>query len=132
MKLCLIVNKGKEAFSYDIKRDTISIGRSKENDIQIQDKYISRNHLRLGKKGNSFLLQNLADTNATIVDCHLVPSGATIEVQEGKIIEIGKSLFCLGEGNTEDMFAFLMSMCSSEQDVSGETTTLFKVKDTIP
>jgi pSer/pThr/pTyr-binding forkhead associated (FHA) protein len=126
------VNEGKEALSYDIKGDAISIGRSKENDIQIQDKYISRNHLRLGKKDNRFFLKNLADTNGTIVDGNRVPSGATIEVQERNIIEIGKSAFCLGEGSTEDMFAFLESMCLSEQDESGETTTLFKVKDIIP
>ena len=129
MKLCLIVNKGEKALSFDIEDDAISIGRSKENDIQIQDKYVSRNHLMLWKKGNRFLLKNLGDRNGTIVNGHRLPSGATFEVQEGNTIEIGKSVFCFGEGSTGDMFAFLASVCSPEQGASGATTTI--IRDTI-
>ena len=45
MKLCLIMNKGEKALSYDIEDEAISVGRSKTNDIRIFDKHVSRNHL---------------------------------------------------------------------------------------
>jgi len=39
------VDKGEKALSFDIKGDAISVGRFSANDIQIHDKYVSRNHL---------------------------------------------------------------------------------------
>jgi pSer/pThr/pTyr-binding forkhead associated (FHA) protein len=126
MKLCLIVNKGKEALSFDIKGEAVSIGRSKENDIHIQDKYVSRKHLVLWKKGNRVLLKNLANRNGTKVDGHQVPSGATVEVKEGDTVKIGMSVFCFGRGNAGDMFAFLNSLDFCKKSASGETTTLYE------
>jgi len=122
MKLCLIVNKGEEALSFDINDEAISIGRSKENDIQIQDKYVSRNHLMLWKKGNRFLLKNLTNRNGTKVDRHRVLRGGVVEVKEGDAIEIGVSAFCIGEGNPEDMFVFLESLDICKESASDETT----------
>jgi len=126
MKLCLIVNKGEEALSFDIEGEAISIGRSKENDIHIQDKYVSRKHLVLWKKGNRVFLKNLANRNGAKVAGHRVPSGATVEVKQGDAVKIGMSVFCFGQGNTGDMFAFLNSLYFSKERAGGETTTLFE------
>jgi len=126
MKLCLIVNKGEKALSFDIEGEAVSIGRSKENDIRIQDKYVSRKHLVLWKNGNRVLLKNLANRNGTKVDGHRIPSGATVEVKEGAAVKIGMSVFCFGGGNTGDMFSFLDSLDFCKESASGETTTLFK------
>ena len=129
MKLCLIINKGEKAFSYDIKGDAISIGRSNENDIQIHDKYVSRNHLMIWKKGNRFFLKNLGNRNGTKVDSHKVPSGATVEVKKGDAIVIGMSVFCIGEGSSGDMFAFLESLDFCKEGSSDTNTVL--LEDTI-
>ena len=129
MKLCLIINKGEKAFSYDIKGDAISIGRSNENDIQIHDKYVSRNHLMIWKKGNRFFLKNLGNRNGTKVDGHRVPSGATVEMKKGDAIVIGMSVFCIGEGSSGDMFAFLDSLEFCKEGSSDTGTVL--IEDTI-
>jgi len=122
MKLCLIVNKGEEALIFEIDDEAVSIGRSNENDIQIQDQYVSRKHLILWQRRNRFLLKNLTNRNGTKVDRHRILRGGIVEVKEGVAIEIGKSVFCIGEGSPEDMFAFLESLDLSKKSGSDATT----------
>ena len=129
MKLCLIVNKGEKAMSFDIKGDAVSIGRSDENDIQIHDKYVSRHHLIIWKKGSSFFLKNLGNRNGTKVDGKRVSSGATVEVKKGDAIAVGLSVFCIGQGSSGDMFAFLQSYDFCEEGSVNTSTVL--LEDTI-
>jgi pSer/pThr/pTyr-binding forkhead associated (FHA) protein len=129
MKLCLIVNKGEKAMSFDIKGDAVSIGRSDENDIQIHDKYVSRHHLIVWKKGSRFFLKNLGSRNGTKVGGNRVPSGGTVEVKRGDAIAVGLSVFCIGEGSTGDMFAFLQSYDFGEDGSTNTSTVL--LEDTI-
>ena len=129
MKLCLIMNKGEKALCFDIKGDAISIGRSDDNDIQIHDKYVSRHHLMVWKKGRRLFLKNLGNKNGTKVDGNQVPSGATVEVKKGDAIAIGLSVFCIGEGSSGDMFAFLQSYDFCEESSVNTSTVL--LEDTI-
>jgi hypothetical protein len=129
MKLCLVVNKGENAMSFDIKGDAVSIGRSNENDIQIHDKYVSRHHLIVWKKGSRFFLKNLGNRNGTKVDGNRIASGATVEVKRGDTIAVGLSAFSIGEGSSGDMFAFLKSHDFCEGGLSNTSTVL--LEDTI-
>ena len=123
MKLRLIMNKGETAVSYDIKGNAVSIGRSSANDIQIHDEHVSRNHLVVWTEGRRYLLKDLGSGNGTLVNGHRVPSGATVEVKEGHAITIGMSVFCLGEGSSGDLFAFLDLIDPCKQR-GGDTTTV--------
>ena len=127
MRLCLIMNKGENALSFDIDGAAISVGRSSANDIQIHDKHVSRNHLMVWKKGNRYLLKDLGSGNGTFVNGHPVPYGATVEVKEGCAIVIGMSVFCLGEGSSGDLFALLDLIDPSKQ--RGRDTTTVIVED---
>ena len=129
MKLCIILNKGENTFSYDIEGEAISVGRSSANDIQIHDKHVSRDHLVVWKKGNRYLLKDLGSGNGTFVNGYRVPYGATVEVKEGYAIVIGMSAFCLGEGSSGDMFAFLDSIGPIKQGSNGASTVL--LEDTV-
>ena len=129
MKLRLIMNKGETAFSYDIEGNAISVGRSSENDIQIHDKHVSRNHLVVWTEGRRYLLKDLGSGNGTFVNGHRVPSGATVEVKEGYAISIGMSVFCLGEGSSGDLFAFLDLIDPCKQ--GGRDTTTVIVEDSV-
>ena len=122
MKLRLVKNSGENGFSYDIDGDIISVGRSETNDIQIHDRHVSRNHLVVWKKGNGHFLKDLGSGNGTFVNGHRVPNGATVEVKEGYAIVIGMSAFCLGEGSSGEMFAFLDSIGPCKQGESGKST----------
>lgn len=110
MKLCLIENRGEKAWSFDIKGEAISIGRTSENHIQVHDRYVSQRHLILWKRESKFFLKNLGNRNGTTVNGFRIPSGVTVEVRKGDTIEIGMSILVIGEGTSGDMFAFLESL----------------------
>ena len=129
MKLCLIVNKGEKALSFDIQRDAISIGRSSENDIQVHDRYVSQHHLIVWKRDNRFFLRNLGNRNGTTVKGFRIPSGATVEVKRGDTIEIGKSKLYIWEGSLGDMFAFLESLDFYRPSTTDTSTVI--MEDTI-
>ena len=71
----------------------------------------------------------LTNRNGTKVDGHRVPSGATVEVKKGDAIVIGMSVFCIGEGSSGDMFAFLESLDFCKEGSSDTSTVL--LEDTI-
>jgi pSer/pThr/pTyr-binding forkhead associated (FHA) protein len=121
------MNKGEAAFSYDIDSSAVSVGRSVENDIQIHDNHVSRNHLVVKRVGRRYLVKDLGSGNGTLVNGHRIPSGATVEVKEGDAIVIGMSVFCLGEGSSGDLFALLDLIDPAKQ--RGRDTTTVIVED---
>jgi pSer/pThr/pTyr-binding forkhead associated (FHA) protein len=46
-----ILNGSEMGLSFELKDGTNYVGRSFENDIQIEDKTVSRRHLKIEKKG---------------------------------------------------------------------------------
>ena len=100
----------KEHQSFDLKSETIYIGRDQENDIQIDDKYISRKHLKLQRKGNKYFIQDLNTKNGTFVNGKQISPKELFELGEGHTIVIGMSVICLDEGSSEDVLALLDSI----------------------
>ena len=43
---------------FDLKGDTIHIGRSSDNDVQIKDNSVSRRHLEIIKKENRYFIKD--------------------------------------------------------------------------
>ena len=120
----LYVMGGKEEHqSFDLQGETIFIGRDPENDIQIDDKYISRKHLRIQKKGNKFLLRDLNTKNGTFVNGKQIRPDDLFELGEGHTIVIGMSVLCLDEGSSEDVLAFLDSIRPAK--TSRDSGTIF-------
>ena len=107
----LYVMGGKEEHrSFDLQEETVYIGRAPENDIQIEDKYISRKHLRLQKRGNKYVIRDLNTKNGTFVNGKQISPDDLFELGEGHTIVIGMSVICLDEGSSEDVLAFLDSI----------------------
>jgi len=129
MKLYLITKNQDKVWSYNINGEIVSIGRSDENDIQVQDRYVSRRQLLLWKKENRFFLKNLGKKNDTKVNGLRIPARATVQVKRGDAIDIGMSVLCIGEMRSQDMYAFLETLGSHQQG-SGDTTTVV-LEDTI-
>ena len=120
----LYVMGGKEEHqSFDLQGETIFIGRDPENDIQIDDKYISRKHLRIQKKGNKFILRDLNTKNGTFVNGKQIRPNDLFELGEGHTIVIGMSVLCLDEGSSEDVLAFLDSIRPAK--TSRDSGTIF-------
>ena len=81
--------------SFEIKEDVTLIGRTQENDIVINDKTISRRHIKITKKNNKFFIEDLGSYNGLKVDGTLVRSGEEIELKDGIDYSIGKSAFSI-------------------------------------
>lgn len=86
MKFEIVVNDGKEISTFDLENDAITIGRSSDNDIQLNDKAASRHHLMLWGEGNRIFAKDLGSRNGTYINDRQIPSGKAIELREGHSI----------------------------------------------
>ncbi len=114
-----VVNGSDEGRSFDLKGDTIYIGRSPDNDIQIKDRFVSRKHLRIFRKGSKYFIKDLESKNGTFINGKQIPSGVEFELKEGLTIAIGMSVVCLDKESSEDVVSFLKSIRVS-RDISKE------------
>lgn len=114
-----VVNGSDEGRSFDLKGDTIYIGRSPDNDIQIKDRFVSRKHLRIFRKGSKYFIKDLESKNGTFINGKQIPSGVEFELKEGLTIAIGMSVVCLDKESAEDVVSFLESIRLS-RDISKE------------
>jgi hypothetical protein len=69
----------------------LSIGRSKESDVQIDDRYASGLHARAFSREGRFFVEDMSSTNGTLLN------GATLqgeaELVDGDTIQIGDTIF---------------------------------------
>ena len=65
------------------------IGRGKECGLQIKDKEISRNHLKLIRKGDKVWAEDLNSTNGSRLDGELIPANLQVPVSPGQEIQFG-------------------------------------------
>jgi pSer/pThr/pTyr-binding forkhead associated (FHA) protein len=69
----------------------LSIGRSKDSDVQITDRYASGLHARVFSRGDRYLVEDMSSTNGTLLN------GATLkgeaELLDGDTVQIGDTVF---------------------------------------
>ncbi len=69
----------------------LSIGRSKESDVQIEDRYASGLHARVFERGGRHFVEDMSSTNGTLLN------GATLvgeaELIDGDTVQIGDTVF---------------------------------------
>jgi pSer/pThr/pTyr-binding forkhead associated (FHA) protein len=74
----------------------LSIGRSKEADVQIDDRYASSLHVRVFSREGGFFVEDMNSTNGTLLN------GATLqgeaELIDGDTVQIGDTVFRLEVG----------------------------------
>ena len=92
-----------EGRSQDLKGDTIYLGRSPENDIQLKDKHVSRKHLKITLKDGKFFIEDLQSRNGTFIRDKAIAAGKESEVREGVPIAVGNVFFSLGKPYKRDI-----------------------------
>jgi pSer/pThr/pTyr-binding forkhead associated (FHA) protein len=95
---------------YELEKDTIYVGRSPKNDVQVTDKSVSRVHLKIVRKGNKYFIRDLKSRNGTFIDGVRIGPDMDYEVQEGKPVAIGRTFFSLGNPYPDDVLAVLNSI----------------------
>lgn len=101
------------------------LGRSVDNDIRIQDKTVSRRHLRIVKKGSKYFVMDLKSRSGTFYNGNYLSSGVEHEVKEGVPIAIGMSVISIGGGPAEEILPFLDAIELTQE--SGGQSGIFEV-----
>jgi hypothetical protein len=88
------VEEGKEpGRTYEVRKEALSIGRSRESDIFLEDLAVSRLHASIVNLGNnSYALKDEGSANGTKVNGQLVNKFQTYPLQEGDRIQLGQTV----------------------------------------
>ncbi|MBW2063885.1 MAG: FHA domain-containing protein [Deltaproteobacteria bacterium] len=105
-----ILNGPEQGKSFELDKDIISVGRARENDIQILDKTVSRRHLEIVRRENRYFARDLESLNGTFLDGRYIRPGEEVEIREGSPVVLGMSVICLGKGCIEHVMPFLDSI----------------------
>ena len=87
----LILESGLGKIEYPLDAPVVTIGRSRSNDISLEDSRVSRHHARIVRDERGFLIEDLNSRNGTRVDDRAVRDSATLT--DGAIVRIGDSVF---------------------------------------
>ncbi len=84
---------------FPLKKKSITIGREEDNDLVIDDEFISRHHIKLKKEGNGIKIQDLDSSNGTFVKTDRIQRA---ELRPGDSFSIGGVEIFLKEGSLEE------------------------------
>ncbi len=90
---------------YFLSEPMHSIGRDTGNDIMIQDPEISRNHVRLRRARNEYIVEDLGSTNGTYINGGLIDGSHTLEVDDVLRLGTAVQLQYLQQSSTETYMA---------------------------
>ena len=88
------VEEGKESGRvYEVRKDSLSIGRSRDSDIFVEDLAVSRHHASIVNMGSGdYGLKDEGSANGTKVNGQLVTKYQTYPLREGDKIQLGQTV----------------------------------------
>ena len=98
MPKLLVKFRGKVLNEIPIRKSCLTIGRTDENDIVIDNLGVSRQHAKVFRQGDDFVLEDMGSRNGTILNDEIVER---CKLQDKDRISIGKHdvVFLLYEGD---------------------------------
>jgi pSer/pThr/pTyr-binding forkhead associated (FHA) protein len=69
----------------------VTIGRSPDCDINLQDTYLSSRHARVANDNGDLSIEDLGSTNGTYVNQELIKG--RVHLDRGDIVQVGGALF---------------------------------------
>jgi adenylate cyclase len=82
----LIVKQGGQSREVPLQKETVSIGRTPENDIELKDSLISRRHTSIVRKGDRWMVYDLGSSNGTYVNRERIESKT---LENGDVVRVG-------------------------------------------
>ncbi|MBN1799558.1 MAG: FHA domain-containing protein [Spirochaetales bacterium] len=70
---------------------SITVGRDRKNNIQIDDNLTSRRHAVIQKIKDAYFIKDLNSTNGTFVNNKQVPQAKYIKLHRNDVIKIGRT-----------------------------------------
>ncbi|MFK7801349.1 MAG: FHA domain-containing protein [Anaerolineae bacterium] len=128
----LVVRRGPRAGeTFELKSQTVIIGRDSTADIIINDPEVSRNHCRL-ILDRSYYLQDLGSTNGTFIDGQRL-GGEPVRLANGQIIQLGSNVTLLHqEIETSDAIVSTRVKANDEDDALSVPAVPREVAPEIP
>lgn len=81
---------GREVQFFPLEKEVVTVGRSRECDIQVEDLNVSRRHFQVRRLEGGFVLEDLGSKNGTFVN------GAPVQrwsLSDGDLISAGEQKF---------------------------------------
>jgi predicted Zn finger-like uncharacterized protein len=76
----------------------------------VNDPFVSRNHLRILKKGAKYFIKDMGSKNGTFINGNQIKPDVEIEIKEGVPIVIGMSVIGLVEASVDNVMPFFDSL----------------------
>jgi pSer/pThr/pTyr-binding forkhead associated (FHA) protein len=105
-----IMNGPDKGRSFEVDEESIFVGRAPDNEIHVNDKSVSRKHLKIVKRGEKYFVTDLGSKNGTFIDGMRITGGKEYEVREGMPISAGKTFLSVGKAYPDDVLAVLDSI----------------------
>jgi general secretion pathway protein A len=83
----LLASEGKTLVERELKPGRLVIGRTPDNDLQIDSKFISRHHCQLVTQPDSCLIEDLNSTNGIFVQSKRVRRH---NLNDGDVVQVGQ------------------------------------------
>jgi len=101
-----VLNGPKRGESHRLIQGTNYVGRSMDNEIRIEDRTVSRKHLRIFREGDHCFVTDLKSRNGTFYRGSFITPGASVEVEQGFPIALGMAVVCVGESCADEIMPF--------------------------
>jgi pSer/pThr/pTyr-binding forkhead associated (FHA) protein len=101
-----VLNGPKRGEAYRLIQGTNYVGRSMDNDVRVEDRTVSRKHLRIFRDNDKCFITDLRSRNGTFYRGSFVTPGASVEVQQGFPIALGMAVVCVGESCADEIMPF--------------------------
>jgi len=83
----LLASEGKTVMERELKPGRLVIGRTPDNDLQIDSKFISRHHCQIVTQADSCLIEDLNSTNGIYVQSKRV---RRYNLNDGDVVQVGQ------------------------------------------
>ena len=117
-----VLNGPRRGESYRLIQGTNYVGRSIDNDVRIEDKTVSRKHLRIFRDKDKCFITDLKSRNGTFYRGSFIAPGASIEVEPGFPIALGMAVLCLGESCADEIMPFPELLGLAVESTEDETS----------
>ena len=92
----IIVQRGDDVREIELAKETFSIGRTPENDLELKDSLISRRHSSIVRRGEEFHVYDLGSSNGTYVNQEKIEVRI---LKDGDMIRLGETQITFRDEN---------------------------------
>ncbi len=96
-----VINGRFERNAFPLECDVVLVGRGPDNHIRLDDRSVSRSHLKILRRAGGWVLVDLSSRNRTRVDGRPIEPNTEVPVNAGRPISVGNVLVAIGQGYEE-------------------------------